>query len=126
MIAFLKTCLKGLIVIITSPLWAAFFVLAAVYALILFFCMAITNLLRVITRKGGGIYNTSYDKKAKEILSNPGFNPMTGSAQPAYPPMGYQGPANQFQGQYYPPAGGYPPPQYDPRQIQNREEENKQ
>lgn len=120
MIAFLKTCLKGLIVIITAPLWAAVFVIAAAYALILFFYTAIKSLIRIFTKQSGGIYGTSYDQKAKEILSSPNFNPTTGTMA-AFPPQQPQFQQQYPQGQYFPPTGAYPQPYYDPRQNQNEE-----
>lgn len=142
MIAFLKTCLKGFLTIILSPLWLAAFALAIVFGLVLFIYTLIRTIISLITRKPHGIYDTEYDKRAKEILSNPAFNPVVGVAptynpnpvptqmpnyppqqMPYYPPPPYQGqyPQNpQTPPNYYPPQY---PSQYPPRGKNSEEEE---
>lgn len=140
MIAFLKTCLKGFLTIILSPLWLAAFALAIVFGLVLFVYSLIRYIVSLISKKPHGIYDTEYDKRAKEILSNPNFNPVVGPAanfnqmpvqmpnyppqqMPYYPPPPYQGqyPQNpQTPPNYYPPQY---PPQYPPHGG-NQEEED--
>lgn len=119
MIAFLKTCGRGFIVIISSPLWLAFFALYIVYSFILFFYVGIKGFIKLFTSHHLTI-ETDYDRKAKAILSNPSFNPpppsrtdiypQTPVRQPYYPPQppAYQPPPYQGQSPY-PPRNNYNP-----------------
>ncbi|HBD05832.1 MAG TPA: hypothetical protein DCY93_00280 [Firmicutes bacterium] len=131
MISFLKTCLKGFLTIILSPLWVSIFALSLVAGVILFVYSGIKCLIGLVTHRSHGIYDTVYDKRAKEILSNPNFNyaqpqpPVQPQPQPyanypapnynGYPPQGYptQPPYPQ-QPPYPPQQPGYPPQYQNP------------
>ncbi len=128
MISFLKTCLKGFLTIILSPLWAGVFALSLVAGVILFIYSGIKCLIGLITRRSHGIYDTVYDKKAKEILSNPNFNYVQPQQPvPPQPYANYPMPYNGYPPQGYPvqpPYQGQPPvyppqqPNYPPQQQQ--------
>lgn len=86
MISFLKTCGRGCIVIISSPLWLLFFAMYIVYGLFLFIYMVIKAIVKLFTKEHLSL-ETEYDRKAKIILSNPSFDFRYGTtnAQDIYP-----------------------------------------
>lgn len=86
MLSFLKTCGRGFIVIISSPLWLLFFALYIVYGLVLFIYMVIKAIVKLFSKNHLTI-ETEYDKKAKIILSNPSFDFRYGTTnrQDIYP-----------------------------------------
>lgn len=101
MLSFLKTCGRGFIVIISSPLWLLFFALYIVYGLILFIYMAIKAIVKLFSKNHLTI-ETEYDRKAKIILSNPSFDFRYGTTnrQDIYPQQHFYQP--QFQPTYQP------------------------
>lgn len=121
MISFLKTCLRGFLTVILSPLWLLFFVLYIIYSIILFIYTGIKNLINMILHRSHKIYDTDYDKRAAEILQNASIGigpqmqapvyqqPIFGSYQqqpiqpPVYPQQNYpQQMQNQYPQQQYP------------------------
>lgn len=90
MLSFLKTCGRGFIVIISSPLWLLFFALYIVYGLMLFIYMVIKAIVKLFSKNHLTI-ETEYDKKAKIILSNPSFDFRYGTTnrQDIYPQQQY-------------------------------------
>lgn len=116
MISFLKTCGRGCLVIISSPLWLLLFASYVVYGLLLFIYLAVKGFVRLFSTKKLTL-ETEYDIKAREILSNPSFDPRTGTVQsrpdifpgptPVQPqPRPYYQNPQAYQPQY--------PPQYNP------------
>ncbi len=101
MVSFLKTCLKGLLTIILSPLWITYFALSICWSIIVFFVTCFQNLIALIGKKSHGIYDTEYDKKAEQILRNPNFNPMTGNISVPPYQANYQIPPYNFVPPYY-------------------------
>lgn len=123
MLSFLKTCGRGFIVIISSPLWLLFFALYIVYGLMLFIYMVIKAIVKLFSKNHLTI-ETEYDKKAKIILSNPSFDFRYGTTnrqdiypqqqyfyqpqfqQPTYQPQPQPQPAPQYNNPNYQPQGG--------------------
>ena len=114
MLSFLKTCGRGFIVIISSPLWLLFFALYIVYGLMLFIYMVIKAIVKLFSKNHLTI-ETEYDKKAKIILSNPSFDFRYGTTnrQDIYPQQQYFYQPQIQQPTYQPQPQPQPAPQYN-------------
>lgn len=126
MVSFLKTCLRGFLTVILSPFWVLLFLLYFVYGIVLFIYTGIKSLINMIMHKDHGIYDTIYDKKAQEILSNPNLSqPYYPQQMPVQQPIyqNYQQPYNPMPGQMYPP---YPPYQQQYPYVNNQPNVNPQ
>lgn len=102
MLSFLKTCGRGFLVIVSSPLWLLYFALYTVYGLLLFVFFGLRVFISLFS-KNRLQTETDFDRKAKAILSNPNFDPRTGvvvSRPDIYP---------QAPRPYYPPNPQHPP-----------------
>lgn len=122
MLSFLKTCGRGFIVIISSPLWLLFFALYIVYGLMLFIYMVIKAIVKLFSKNHLTI-ETEYDKKAKIILSNPSFDFRYGTTnrQDIYPQQQYFYQPQFQQPTYQPQPQPQPAPQYNNQIINNNQ-----
>lgn len=118
--SFFKTCGKGLLAIVSSPLWILLFAIYVVYGLLLMVFSPIRVLISLLRHKKYTI-KTDYDRMAQKIIDEGGVknnNAPSNNPQPVYqapqPQPVYQNQQtfyNQpnFNQPPYPPNYSYPP-----------------
>lgn len=136
MLNFLKTCGIGVIVIISSPLWLAFFAVYVALGTLLYILSPFRLLIALLTHKNYTI-KTAYDEKAAAILKGQQNTPLNVIPAPQYQqhqqpmntnyfnnqPMNNNYNPNQNNGNYYPPQGNNQYPQ-NPQNSQNYNQNN--
>lgn len=83
MTEFFKRCGIGIVVIVTSPLWVAYFALYAVYGVLLMILTPLKLLWCLITHKKFSI-KSEYDERAEVILSSSSNPSQTPINNPSY------------------------------------------
>lgn len=118
--SFFKTCGKGLLAIVSSPLWILLFAIYVVYGLLLMVFSPIRVLISLLRHKKYTI-KTDYDRMAQKIIDEGGVknnNAPVINPQPVYqapqPQPVYQNQQTYYnQPNYnqppYPPNYSYPP-----------------
>ena len=118
--SFFKTCGKGLLAIVSSPLWILLFAIYVVYGLLLMVFSPIRVLISLLRHKKYTI-KTEYDRLAQQIIDEGGVknnNAPVINPQPVYqapqPQPVYQNQQTYYnQPNYnqppYPPNYSYPP-----------------
>ena len=118
--SFFKTCGKGLLTIVSSPLWILLFAIYVVYGLLLMVFSPIRVLISLLRHKKYTI-KTDYDRMAQKIIDEGGVknnNAPVINPQPVYqapqPQPVYQNQQTYYnQPNYnqppYPPNYSYPP-----------------
>ena len=117
--SFFKTCGKGLLAIVSSPLWILLFAIYVVYGLLLMVFSPLRVLISLLKHKKYTI-KTDYDRIAQQIIDEGGVknNAPSNNPQPVYqapqPQPVYQNQQTYYnQPNYnqppYPPNYSYPP-----------------
>ena len=83
--SFFKTCGKGLLAIVSSPLWILLFAIYVVYGLLLMVFSPIRVLISLLKHKKYTI-KTDYDRIAQQIIDEGGVknNTPSNNPQPVY------------------------------------------